>query len=88
MLVLKLAEETLSADEAIVEDAPRGAQEFRGQRIAQLRGLTPSLRPATMLSARKTASGCDTTGRSTPSASWSSCTCLSAVSSSRASGFG
>ena len=31
MLVLKLAEETLSADEVVVEDAPRGAQEFRDQ---------------------------------------------------------
>ena len=82
MLVLKLAEETLSADEAVVEASPRGAQEYRDQWIAQLRGLTPSLRRATMLSARKTASGCDTTGRSTPSASWSSCTCLSALSSS------
>jgi hypothetical protein len=35
MVVLKLAEETLIADEAVVEDSPRGAQEFRDQRIAQ-----------------------------------------------------
>ena len=34
MLVLKLAEEILSADEVVVEDPPRGAQEFRNQRIA------------------------------------------------------
>ena len=34
MLVLKLAEETLSADKVVVEDPPRGAQELRDQRIA------------------------------------------------------
>ena len=46
MLVLKLAEETLSADEAVVEDSPRGAQEFRDQRIAQeLTRADPVLAP-------------------------------------------
>ena len=46
MLVLKLAEEILSADEAFVEDASRGAQEFRDQRIAQeLARADPFLAP-------------------------------------------
>jgi hypothetical protein len=52
MVVLKLAEETLSSDEAVVEDSPRGAQEF---------AISGSRR---------------------------ACTFLSALSSSRASGFG
>ena len=34
MFVLKLAEEILSADEVVVEDPPRRAQELRNQRIA------------------------------------------------------
>jgi hypothetical protein len=35
MLVLKLAVETLSADEAVVEDAPSQCSRVRDQRIAQ-----------------------------------------------------